>query len=842
MQRLSPIRSTFPPRSRIDSLLTEALHHRVVTIVAGVGYGKTTALTQFFSAISSARTVWMPLTASDNLPVVFKQHFIEATRPRLPQLAAQMEAIPFPETDEGLESLFPLRVGPDAGTGVIIVLDDLHLLTNERIRAFLAFLAEAALPNATFILSSASKRDVFLGADYSDKTLLAIGPNELSFTAREIEGLLDHHDIAHTPVLVQQILTRTEGWPFLVDLICRQLEARQQTTYQESQLDLSPLDILFSSCCFDDYAPAMRMLLIKLALLPHFTLELIQAIGGCDLVEAMQIIQSHMYIAFDHVLHVYRFLSVYQRFLLEKQPLLSAEDVHHVNRVAGNWFLSQGDFVQAARAFSHCNAYGRLVETIFLVPHERMDEGLASEFISHLENVPQAYMDANPRAVILYARMHMYREENDLAERMLRALEAKLSAEGSDARMLSEVYLALGQICLFRSDTEALQYMQKAAKGLPHGSMFRAPLFMRVYNNSSFFLYQGKQGEIQRIERNIRRIAEITRTLYGGLNSGVEYLYIAEGAFLTMSIDRAQENAFHAVYAAFPQRQHDILCNAWFLLGRIAVMQGQLDKADAYFDKITHHITDGGLAYLYNLRDSAVGWLQLKIHNFDAVPEWITDLKASPLLQMPEPGGRDLLLNAAYHLEKGDFAQALAMVQALMPYCKERHLWVLELNLNIMEAICQKRLGHDEAAVEALHRAYSMSHESGILLPFVEAGTYMRALVEHVERVGDDRFDAGWLHTVQSKASTYAKRLASIAREQKRGNPRDAFSQGPKLSDRELEVLENLVQGLTREEISAVMGISINGVKKHITSIYNKLGAINRADAVFIATTQGIIR
>jgi LuxR family maltose regulon positive regulatory protein len=62
------------------------------------------------------------------------------------------------------------------------------------------------------------------------------------------------------------------------------------------------------------------------------------------------------------------------------------------------------------------------------------------------------------------------------------------------------------------------------------------------------------------------------------------------------------------------------------------------------------------------------------------------------------------------------------------------------------------------------------------------------------------------------------------------------------LSRRELDVLTGLSQGLTREEIAEAGSVSINTVKSAITGIYQKLGAVNRADAVRIATEIGILK
>jgi LuxR family maltose regulon positive regulatory protein len=49
--------------------------------------------------------------------------------------------------------------------------------------------------------------------------------------------------------------------------------------------------------------------------------------------------------------------------------------------------------------------------------------------------------------------------------------------------------------------------------------------------------------------------------------------------------------------------------------------------------------------------------------------------------------------------------------------------------------------------------------------------------------------------------------------------------------------LEGLAQGLTREEIARNLSISVNTVKSAVRSVYNKLGAVNRADAVRIAVS-----
>ena len=58
------------------------------------------------------------------------------------------------------------------------------------------------------------------------------------------------------------------------------------------------------------------------------------------------------------------------------------------------------------------------------------------------------------------------------------------------------------------------------------------------------------------------------------------------------------------------------------------------------------------------------------------------------------------------------------------------------------------------------------------------------------------------------------------------------------LTAREHEVLEQLLEGLTNNEIGQALGIKEVTVKLHLRSVYRKIGAKNRAQAVKIVLTQ----
>ena len=67
-------------------------------------------------------------------------------------------------------------------------------------------------------------------------------------------------------------------------------------------------------------------------------------------------------------------------------------------------------------------------------------------------------------------------------------------------------------------------------------------------------------------------------------------------------------------------------------------------------------------------------------------------------------------------------------------------------------------------------------------------------------------------------------------------------SDGPTISAREEEVLQLVADGLSLPEVAAALYISVKTVKNHLASIYAKLDARDRTQAVLRAVRMGIIR
>lgn len=89
-------------------------------------------------------------------------------------------------------------------------------------------------------------------------------------------------------------------------------------------------------------------------------------------------------------------------------------------------------------------------------------------------------------------------------------------------------------------------------------------------------------------------------------------------------------------------------------------------------------------------------------------------------------------------------------------------------------------------------------------------------------------------HAIVSPRSFTASNLADAMR-------RRMTPSGPQLSPRESEVLQLLAQGLGVAAIARQLFVSESTAKTHISKIYEKLGAANRAQAIMLAVQAGVL-
>ena len=127
-------------------------------------------------------------------------------------------------------------------------------------------------------------------------------------------------------------------------------------------------------------------------------------------------------------------------------------------------------------------------------------------------------------------------------------------------------------------------------------------------------------------------------------------------------------------------------------------------------------------------------------------------------------------------------------------------------------------------------------HEDEYIFPALRAG----ALSYVLKDVGPDEL-ADTVRKAARGESVLHPRVASRMVQELRGTKRDTPNLFTDLSDRELEVLRLIADGLSNAEIADKLSISEKTVKGHVSNILGKLHMMDRTQAAVFAWQQGLV-
>ena len=194
----------------------------------------------------------------------------------------------------------------------------------------------------------------------------------------------------------------------------------------------------------------------------------------------------------------------------------------------------------------------------------------------------------------------------------------------------------------------------------------------------------------------------------------------------------------------------------------------------------------------------------------------------------------------AEHLE-----QALALAGRVLASAEAAGRTGRVIQVLALRALILQARGDAGSARDDLHRALALAEPEGYVQLFVSEGTPMRFLI------ADCRL---WIERQpqMTKMQPYLDKLLAAfpgAAAEESGNSIDSKSEIANrqskiendLTEREIEVLRLVAEGLTYQEIAQRLVVSLNTVRFHVKGIYGKLGVEKRMAAVERARILGLL-
>ncbi|MCA9872013.1 MAG: hypothetical protein KC441_00085, partial [Anaerolineales bacterium] len=190
----------------------------------------------------------------------------------------------------------------------------------------------------------------------------------------------------------------------------------------------------------------------------------------------------------------------------------------------------------------------------------------------------------------------------------------------------------------------------------------------------------------------------------------------------------------------------------------------------------------------------------------------------------------------AQHKHGGDeicLRQAVGLLERLLKAAEEGGRTGSVIEILALQALAFAAQGSLPSALAALERALALAEPEGFLQIFVDEGPAMARLL--------------YAMLCQDMANGYVRRLLAAfpVREPEEAaslqSESSAFDWVDPLSDREVEVLQLIAEGLTNQEIATRLFLALNTIKAHTRNTYSKLGVNSRMQAVARARELGIL-
>ena len=843
---------------------------KLTLISAPAGFGKTTLISEWISA-SGRPTAWLSLDEGDNDPARFLAYLVAALQTIAANLGEGMlEVLQSPQLPP-VETILTVLLNEMARLpeNFVFVLDDYHLAESKPVDQAISFLLEHLPAQMHLVIATREDPNLPLARLRARGQLTELRASNLRFSPAEAAEFLNQAmGLTLSVEDIAALETRTEGWIAGLQLAAISMQGYEDTTNFIKSFTGSHhfvLDFLVEEVLLQQ-PESVQTFLLRTSILDRLCGPLCDAVlltspdSGQETLEYLE--RANLFIVpLDNERRWYRYHHLFADLLRQRlQKIIpaghqvSAEDAASSSKDYGQgiatlhvrasaWYEEKGMDIEAfqnAAAANDVERAERLMEGKGMPLQYR---GAMTLVMNWLESLPKKILDGRPSLWVAYASaLTMAGKPGNNIEKILQAVETNLPSDGQDDRirdLIGQVAAIRAMLGIPRNQVETIIVQSRRALEYLH------PDNLPVRTTTTWTLgyaYQ-IQGDLINASRAFTEAISISRT------SGNIMITLAA----TTSLGQVQE-AENQLYLAAESYKRVLklvgdppwpaACEADLGLARVCYQWNDLEAAEHHGQQslqmarqMENVDTSAACELFLALLKLAEGDLTgaaaflgqadqfVRQHNFDILMPEVVAVQVLMLLHQGNLAAaadlaekRELPVSQArVHLAQGDPATALALLEPIRLQVEAKGWENERLKVLILEAIAHHALGEEVKAMQLLTDSLALAEPGGFIRIFVDEGPSMAALLREVSKHG--------------AVSNYVRQILAAFGKTEGRTPVTQLLIEP-LSERELEVLRLLGTELNGPEIARELMVSLNTMRTHTKSIYNKLGVNNRRMAV----------
>jgi LuxR family maltose regulon positive regulatory protein len=885
---LPPARQTLVERPRLLERLNEGLKGRLTLISAPAGFGKTSLVTAWRRQ-SEMPLAWISLDEGDNEPARF-----------LDYLVAALQTVD-EELTEGTSNLLkgpsvpPLKVVLNSllneinayDNEFVLALDDYHVIAEPIIHEAVSFLIERLSPHAHVLIASRSDPPFPLARLRARGELKEIRASDLRFNGAEAATFLnDVMQLELTSNEVAVLEERTEGWITGLQLSALSLQGRENKSELVGEFagaNRFILDYLLEEVLHLQ-PEQVQDFLLQTSVLSRLNGSLCDALthnnDGHEILEHLN--RSNLFlIPLDNEGSWFRYHHLFADLLRLKLKHKRPGIVRELQTKASIW-CEENDLIEEAINYAlAAEDWERALNLIEPIGYKLLSLGNFERLKNWVEPIPKTALRTRPMLCYWYVPTLLYNDELDKAEKYLQIIE---TAEPEELRrsLIAEVWTSRSLVAIVCGDlSKAEEFSKKAFDSLlpndvrQHAAAFHTKVCcarlkgdMKVteqtvlealpfYQRAEHFLFatwaktylasaRAMQGHLREGAESLR---DVIRYAKEHIPNRPEPFIYPHSALCDINrewndIEAAKAHLAEALtYIQQTGRESYMVLvpDSLKSLALMLEMCGERARSQELIESALKRARKHGNEIVPRQLQALIALIHLRRGDISLADSWAESRGLTPDGEPTYQSELEYLTLVRWLIARDEAEQALPLLSRLRRSAEGGSRRRIVTEVLILQSLAHRACGNEDKAIETLEEALKSGEPENFVRSFIDEGDPLSKLLLQALKQNGKRWETerpGLLRHVIKLNEAFGP-VAAVRKTQAADLPW-WYVKDP-LSERELEVLRHLAQGLSNQEIADKLFISAGTVKRHISNIYQKLDVHNRTQASERARTLKIL-